>query len=349
VADGYLDPPSFMSDDLRAHGSIRMSHPFVRPDVKALLDYLAEARGPQMGDVGHVEARQMARSMMGLMDADPGEIAVIRDIAGPVPLRLYDAREDRLPGPALVYFHGGGFVVGDLDTHEPVCAEIARVLDLPVISVDYRLAPEHPWPAGPDDCEAATRWIASSPAELGRSVASLILAGDSAGGALTIVTTLALRDNPAAVPVIVQWPIYPAADLGGRYASYDVYGEGYFLTRDGMTWFNQCYQPDFLHWRASPLRADQAGLPPTLVVTASLDPLVDQGRAYAAKCVEAGVTTVYREARGNIHGFLNMRRAIPSSQGDLLGCLNVLKAMIAEAEADRVMTEAAAGADAVPS
>lgn len=325
-----------------------MSQLFVRPDVQAVLDYLAEARGPQLQEIGHVEARQVTRTMRTLMDVEPGEIAVIRDIAGPVPLRLYDSREHRLPGPALVYFHGGGFVVGDLDTHEPVCAEIARVLDLPVISVDYRLAPEHPWPAAPDDCEAAARWVAASPAELGRSVTGLVLAGDSAGGSLTAVTTLGLRDDPAAAPVIAQWPIYPAVDLGGKYASYESYGDGYVLTRDGMSWFNQCYQPDFLHWRASPLRADQAGLPPTLVLTASLDPLVDQGRAYAAKCVQAGVTTVYREARGNIHGFLNMRRAIPSSQGDLLGCLNVLKAMILEAEADRVMSEAATGAEAVP-
>jgi acetyl esterase len=188
----------------------------------------------------------------------------------------------------MVFFHGGGFVLGDLDTHEPACAEIARLLDIPVISVDYRLAPEHPWPAAPDDCEAAARWVAASPDALGRKVTSLVLAGDSAGGTLTIVTTLALRDAPAAAPVIAQWPIYPAVDLRTRYPSTDRFGEGYMLSKAGMVWFNESYQPDFDHWRASPLKADQAGMPPTLVVTASLDPILDQGRAYAAALSRLG-------------------------------------------------------------
>lgn len=313
-----------------------MSQSFVRPDVKAFLDYLATANGPTLRDLGPEAARQMALAMRDLADLPAGELAVMRDIAvvGPqgeeIGLRLFDAREKRRPGPALVFFHGGGFVVGSVAVYEPLCAEIARGLDLPVISVEYRLSPEHPWPAAPDDCEAAARWVAASPAALGLDVTGLVLAGDSAGGALTIVTALALRDDPAAVPVIAQWPIYPATDLGGRYPSYDRFGEDYLLTRDSMLWFNECYQPDYLHWRASPLRADQSGMPPTLVLTASLDPLVDQGRAYAAATIQAGVTTVYREARGNIHGFLSLRKAIPSSAGDLRGALAALRMMIEE-------------------
>ena len=324
-----------------------MTEPFVRPDVKQFLDYLNNAPGPQMHEVEAVEARQMMRTMCALADAPRGEIAVIRDLAMPGPhggqigLRLYDARESRAPGPALVFFHGGGFVFGDLDTHEPACAEIARVLDLPVISVDYRLSPEHPWPAAPDDCEAAARWVATSPAELGRKITGLALAGDSAGGSLTITTALALRDAPATVPVLAQWPIYPVVDLRRRYPSGERFGQGYLLSNQSMQWFNDCYRPDFDHWRASPIKADQAGMPPTLVVTAGLDPLLDQGRAYAAACVKAGVPTIYREAAGNIHGFINLRKAIPSSEGDLQGCLAVLRAMIIEAEADRVMAQAA--------
>jgi acetyl esterase len=323
-----------------------MTQHFIRPDVRRFLDYLNNAPGPKAHEAGAVEARRMMQAMRGVADAPTGDLAVIRDLAisgphgGDIPLRLYDPRVSRVPGPAVVFFHGGGFVAGDLDTHEPVCAEIARVLDLPVISVDYRLSPEHPWPAAPDDCEAAARWVARSPAELGVKVNGLVLAGDSAGGTLTIVTALALRDGPAAAPVLAQWPIYPATDLRTRYPSHQAFSEGYLLSQQGLEWFNKCYQPDFGHWRASPLKANQAGMPPTLVVTASLDPLLDQGRAYAAACVKAGVPTIYREAVGNIHGWANLRKAIPSSEGDLRGCLAMLKTMIIEAEGDRAIAQA---------
>ena len=324
-----------------------MTEYFIRPDVKQFLDYLNNVPGPKMHQLGAAEARGMMTAMRAVADAPTGDLATVRDLTmpgphgGDIPLRLYDPRETRVPGPAVVFFHGGGFVLGDLDTHEPACAEIARILDMPVISVDYRLSPEHPWPAAPDDCEAAARWIADSPSALGRKVSGIVLAGDSAGGTLAIVTALALRDRPAAVPLLAQWPIYPAVDLRTRYPSTEKFGDGYLLSTEGMLWFNQCYQPDFGHWRASPLAADQAGLPATLVITATLDPLLDQGRAYAAACVKAGVPTIYREAVGNIHGWLNLRKAIPSSEGDLQGCLAVLKAMIIEAEADQVMAQAA--------
>ena len=156
--------------------------------------------------------------MMGHVAELPlGDLAVTRDIAipdpaGDIPARLYDARDSRDAGPVMVFFHGGGFVIGDLDTHGPYCAEAARQLDMPVVSIDYRLAPEHPFPAATDDCEAAARWVAENIACTG-----LILSGDSAGGNLTIVTAMALRDEPAAVPVIAQNPIYPvvAATLTG--------------------------------------------------------------------------------------------------------------------------------------
>ncbi|WP_380874963.1 acetylhydrolase [Sphingomonas sp. DBB INV C78] len=323
-----------------------MSKPFIRPDVQALLDNLAAVPGPKLHEVEPAVARQMMRAGRDLLDVPVGDLAVIRDLsipgpAGAIPARLYDARDARAPGPLLVYFHGGGFVLGDLDSHEPLCAEIARVLDMPVIAVDYRLAPENIWPAAPDDCEAAARWIATNPAEIGRVATGLVLAGDSAGGTLTIVTTLALRDDPAALPVLAQWPIYPAPDPTGTYRSYREFMNGYFLEEGAMNWFHTSYAADYDHWRASPLKANHAGTPPTLVVTASLDPLRDAGRAYAAALVRAGVPTTYREAVGNVHGFLNMRNAIPSSEGDLAGCLAALKAIIVEAEANRVMMEAA--------
>ncbi len=203
-------------------------------------------------------------------------------------------------------------------------------LDLPLLSIGYRLAPESPWPSAPDDCEAATRWVAAQGELFDRRFDSLAIAGDSAGGTLTIVTAMALRDQPAALPVAAIWPIYPAADLRKRYPSTDRFGEGYLLTKDTLRWFNEAYAPDFLHWRASPRHGDQAGLPPLLVSTASLDPLLDQGRAFAAACIEAGVPTAYREAAGNIHGWLTLRKAIPSSQDDLRECLAIFKALIEE-------------------
>lgn len=324
-----------------------MTNPYVRPDVQAFLTYLASAPGPKMHEMTPADARMAFRMLCQVGDPPVGDLAVVRDMtipgpAGPIPARLYDPRERREPGPLLVFFHGGGFVVGDLDSHGPFCAEAARTLDMPVVAIDYRLAPEHPFPAATDDCEAAARWIAGNPDALGVKASSLVLAGDSAGGNLTVVVAQALRDAPAAVPVIVQWPIYPAVDSDARYESFRTFADGYLLTADSMRWFTQAYAAPGEDVRNAPIRADHAGMPATLIVTAGLDPLRDQGRAYAAALIQAGVPTVYREATGNIHGFINLRRAIPSGQGDVAGCLRVLKDMIVEAEATRVMAQAAA-------
>jgi acetyl esterase len=306
-----------------------------RPDVTMFLTFLNSVPGPRMHELSPTEARAAMITMGPLAEAPTGALAVIRNLdipgaAGAIPARLYDARNDRGPGMVMVFFHGGGFVIGDLDTHESYCAEAARQLDLPVIAIDYRLAPENPWPAAPDDCEAATRWIASSPAELGDTVTGLIISGDSAGGNLAIITTMALRDAPAAVPVIAQFPIYPVVDDSNEWGSYHEHGAGKLLTVETMDYFMNAYAPAAGHPRAAPLGLDHAGMPPTLVLTASLDPLRDQGRAYAGALIAAGVPTVYREAVGTIHGFINLRKAIPSANDDVAGALAALKTMIAE-------------------
>ncbi|MGE0179419.1 MAG: alpha/beta hydrolase [Sphingomonas sp.] len=312
-----------------------MNSPYVRPDVRLFLDYLNALPGPKTYEAGPVEARRMIVASRYVADAPTGKLALIRDLScpgsgGEIPLRLFDARATRpAPGPLMVYFHGGGFVFGDLDTHEPICAELARQLDMPVLSVDYRLAPEHPWPAGVEDAIAAARWAAGSPDGLERRTSGLILAGDSAGGNFAIVTALALRDEPAAVPVLAQWPIYPACDPGTTHPSKAEFGVGYMLTEPSMDWFETCYAADDKDWRYAPLVKSQAGLPPTLVTTASLDPIRDQGRAYAAACIRAGVTTVYVEAEGNVHGFVNLRRAIPSSDADIARSVAALKLLLA--------------------
>lgn len=324
-----------------------MTEPYVRPDVKAFLEFLNSQPGPRTYEVEPAQAREMMAMMGMMLDETRGELAVCKDLsipgpAGDIPARLYDPRESREPGPAMVFFHGGGWVIGNIQTHEPFCAEVARLLDMPVISVDYRLAPEHPWPAAPDDCEAAARWVATSPAELERHVTGLVLCGDSAGGNLCVITTLALRDDPAQVPVIAQWPIYPAVDGETEYESANLFGEGFLLDSRTMDWFISHYAGESDHWRLSPLIAKHHDTPPTVVLTAGLDPLRDQGRAYAAELALNGVPVVYREAKGNIHGFIQLRKMIPSGYGDIAGGAAALKALIVEAEGERVMEQAAA-------
>lgn len=330
-----------------------MTTPFVRPDTQMVLDLLAAQEGPKLNEMPAPEARQMYVALGQMFEVETPELAVKRDLAipcpaGDIPARLYDPRETREPGPIVTFYHGGGFVIGDLESHDALCAEIARTLDLPVVAVDYRLAPEHPFPAAPDDCIAATRWVAESPEELGRQVTGLVTAGDSAGGNLTIVVSLALRDEPAAVPVIAQFPIYPATDMATQEGSMVEFAEGYLLEKVGMDWFTESYAADPENWRANPSKADAAGLPPTVLITASLDPLRDQGRAYAGQLIAAGVPTVYREAVGNIHGFANLRKAIPSSQADIAGCLIPLKQLIDEAVATGKTVEASAQKELEP-
>ncbi len=323
-----------------------MTAPYVRPDVRGFLDYLNSVPGPKTHEGTAEAARAMYLAMKDVADPPVGELGTIRDLAipgpaGDIPARLFDPRETRDPGPVVVFFHGGGFVIGNVDTHASFTAEMARRLDLPVVSVDYRLAPEAKWPAAPEDCEAAARWVASSPAELGRTATALVLSGDSAGGTLTITSAMALRDREAAVPVIVQAPIYPAADMSREYPSFNDFADGYLLTRDTMIWFADHYQADFADFRGSPMVGELVGLPPAVIVTASLDPIRDQGRAYAAALVLAGVPVTYREAVGNIHGFVTLRQAVPSSQGDVAGYLAAVKDAIVEAEGARVMAQAA--------
>jgi len=314
-----------------------MPDPFIRPDVAMFLGFLNTVPGPKLHELEPPAARQAMIAMRHVAEVETGPLAVIRDLAipgphGPIGARLFDARETRSAGPVMVFYHGGGFVVGNPHTYEPYCAEVARQLDIPVVSIDYRLAPEHPWPAAPDDCEAATRWIASSPPELGRTVTGLVTSGDSAGGNLTIVTTMALRDAPAAVPVIAQFPIYPVVDDSTDWPSFLEHSEGKLLTTGAMQYFNDAYAAEPGHPRAYPLSADHSGMPPTLVLTASLDPLRDQGRAYVGALAAAGAPVTFREAAGNIHGFINVRKGIPSGQADVTGALAALKAIIAEAD-----------------
>jgi Esterase/lipase len=284
--------------------------PFIRPDAAAYLKaFYARAMPPLTREVLE-QIHKMpaaATAAMAASDLPVGEIAVEKALempgpGGPLRLTLFDARSQRGPGPVVVFYHGGGYVVGTIETHAGLAAEIARQLDLPVVSVEYRLAPEHPWPAAPDDGEAAARWVARNGKALGREVTGLVLSGDSAGGNLTLITAAALRDKPAKVRVVMQIPIYPATDFVTSYPSQRLFAKGYGLDASTTELMREHYAADPESPRTSPLLGDLAGLPPTVLVTASLDPLRDQGRAYAAKLIEAGVPTAFYEANGLIHG-----------------------------------------------
>jgi acetyl esterase len=308
--------------------------PFVRDDVRGFLDMLKAMDRPQLFDMPLAEARASARLMGPMVDAPSRDVAKMRDLAcpgpaGEIPLRLYQPGAEAAPGPVIVFFHGGGFVVGDIEVYHSLCTEIAAETGLPVVSVEYRLAPEHPFPAAPDDCEAAARWIAGNPPELGLKVTGLITMGDSAGGNLTIVTTAALTADPAKVPVVAQVPIYPIASAIEEHESFKMFGGDFFLTREVMGWFTRAYGGDPESPRNFPLLdRDHSRTPPTVVLTAGLDPLRDTGREYAAHLVQQGVDVCCLEARGMIHGFVTMRQAIPSGKRDLQAVYGALEVML---------------------
>ena len=326
--------------------------PFVRPDVQTFLDRVKAFGGPTLRQLGPEGGRQVYKAMGPVVELPRGTLARVAELEIPSPQghsfagRLYAAHEGREPAPVLVFFHGGGWVIGDLDTHDALCAEIARQLQTTVVSVDYRLAPEHPFPAAVEDCLTAARWVARSPGEIGHVVTGLVFAGDSAGGNLAAVCAQEVTGQ-LPVPVLVQWLIYPGVDFLSETLSLTEFAEGYVLTQDDIQFFHGHYLPnpaDRGHTRASPLRATSlAGQPPAIVFTCRLDPLRDQGRAYAATLIEHGVSVRFREAAGQVHGCLNLRQAIPSAQRDLLGCLSDLRGLIREAEAEAMMAHAGVG------
>ena len=288
------------------------------PQVQGLLDQMAEAQMPALSAGLPEQARQMIVEFTKAMG--PGEeVAEVRDLTiptpdGPVPARVYVPRGDA-PFPVVVYFHGGGWVIGSIETHDGSCREIANRAGAVVVSVDYRLAPEHTFPAAPDDCYAATRWVAEHAPEFGGDPSRLAVAGDSAGGNLAAVVALMARDR-GGPPLRFQLLVYPAVDARMTSASIEENATGYFLTKDDMEWFYGHYgAPDPTDWRVSPLLApDHSGLPPAFVITAEYDPLRDEGEAYAKKLDEAGVPVTLRRYDGQIHGFFGMTAALDGAK-----------------------------------
>jgi len=280
------------------------------PQAKALLDLM-----PPMPDFSTIDLALIRAGMAaGVMNTgEPEPVAKVenRTIPGPagqIPVRVYTP-SGAGPHPGLVFFHGGGFVLCDLDSHDGICRSLTNAAGCVVVSVDYRLAPEHPYPAAPEDCYAATQWVAKNGSELGIDVSRLAIGGDSAGGNLTAVTALMARDRGG--PALrFQLMIYPVTDCGTETASYRENGEGYFLTTGMMRWFWDKYLADpkqASEGYASPLRAaDLGNLPPGLCITAGYDPLRDEGEAYAERLRNAGVDVRTSRYPGMFHGFLSM-------------------------------------------
>ncbi len=305
--------------------------PYIETHVAAFLEQAKAlaATIPKMRDVGHAMARQMFVGMVELTDLPAKTLARQEDlkIAG-VGCRLYQPQpSDTSARPVFVYFHGGGWVIGDLTTHNALVSEIASVLDMTVIAVDYRLAPEHPFPAAYDDCLAVAKAVADNLPAIGHPVSGLVLGGDSAGGNLAAAISLAMKDK-----VKAQLLLYPAVDFSSDYQSNTDFASGFVLEAADMTWFESCYIPSTAlrnDPRLSPLRGDLSGAPPAVLITCGLDPLRDQGKAYADALKSAGVAVNYHELAGHTHGAFQFRAAMPLAQSALEDGLHKIKSLVA--------------------
>jgi acetyl esterase len=293
------------------------------PQAQQVCDLIVASGRPPFETLSPPEARKAYAASRPVLQPDPPAVAEVRSLAatgpaGTIPLRLY--RGQGLPQtgaqPALIYFHGGGWVIGDLESHDQVCRALANAVPCIVVAVDYRLAPEHKFPAAADDAIAATRWIADKAASLGIDPKRLAVAGDSAGGNLAAVVALDARDR-GGPRIVHQVLVYPGTDMRMGWPSLERHAEQLPLTRASMRWFIAHYlrsASDATDWRASPLLAPSLkGLPPALVVTAGFDVLGDEGEAYAKALSAAGVAARHERFEGQIHGFLNMGRIVEDS------------------------------------
>ena len=305
-------------------------------NVRALLEQMRAAALPKLWELGPQAARAAMRSrLLGGKDTPIGAVED-RTIPGPtgaIPVRIYTpVGGGSAPLAGFIFFHGGGFVIGDLETHDDLCRGLANGSMCRVLSVDYRLAPECPFPAAVEDCWAATQWICAHAAEFGIA-GPIAIGGDSAGGNLAaVVTQLAKAGGPK---LAFQLLIYPVTQLGGPDTpSMRENAKGYFLERESMQWFTRLYCPDAAHRsdpRLSPLlAADLSGLPPAYVVTAGFDPLRDEGKAYADKLDAAGVPVTYVDYPGMIHGFFSMRGVIPKAREAVAASAAAVKAALAQ-------------------
>ena len=286
------------------------------PDAQMLLDAAIKAGRPAVETLTPVAARKMMRDLRAALKQPQPAVAETRDLSipgphGAIPARLYRSHAPKAgeAQPVLVYFHGGGWVFGDIETHDNLCRSLTNAADCTVISVDYRLAPEHKFPAAVDDCWAAVKWTEENAAALSIDTNRVAVGGDSAGGNLAaVVCQMAMLEGGPRLSYQVLF--YPTVDLSLGHDSFRRSGTGFNLTTKAMAWFRDLYlngETDVDDWRASPLRAkDLAGLPPAYVTTAGCDPLCDEGEAYAQLLQRHHVPVTYRHFPGQMHGFAAM-------------------------------------------
>ena len=307
----------------------------IHPQTRALLDFIEQRGIPPTHTLSVADARAYYRDRRHVTQPAPPEMALVRDLAaggphGSIPLRLYrpsgSSATETLP--VLVYYHGGGWVIGDLDTHDTLCRELATGAGCAVVSVDYRMAPEQRFPAAVDDCMAAAYWVRDHAAELRLDAARLAVGGDSAGGNLAAVVAITARDS-GDLPIAFQLLIYPATDQHRSHPSHTENGQGYLLTSDTMAYFTGHYLPEraqYDDWRASPLlHPDLSNLPPALVLTAGFDPLRDEGAAYAERLTAAGNRASYVCFDRQIHGFILMGKVIDEANTAVALCAAELR------------------------
>ena len=304
----------------------------LHPQAQALLNLMIERQTPPVHTLEPEAARASYRSRVHLTQPAPPAVASSQDLQALLPdgraLRLRLIRplgsDPRTPLPALVYLHGGGWVIGDLDTHDTLCRELANGAGCAVVSVDYRLAPEHRFPAAVDDAIEALRWVHTHAGELAIDPDRLAVGGDSAGGNLAAVAALALRDE--GLPLRLQLLIYPATDMRQVAPSHERNGQGYLLTRDSMDYYSGHYQAPHTDWRASPLlHTDLSALPPALVITAGYDPLCDEGLQYAQRLSESGVACTHVCFSRQIHGFILMGGVLEEAHDAVALCTAALR------------------------
>jgi acetyl esterase len=291
------------------------------PDAAAVFKAFQEAGRPPYETVSPAEARELYLKGRVVSNPEPPPLKSVQPLAipaphGSIPARVYTPlklRQTNGLAPCLVFFHGGGWTIGDLDSHDVVCRKLADEGQLIVISVDYRLAPEHKFPAAVDDAIASTKWIADNARQLGIDAARLMVGGDSAGGNLAAVVAIAARDGNG--PAIAgQVLVYPATDFALTHPSHGEPETSLLLTHSVIRWFRDNYlngAADVHDWRASPARAKTlVGLPPAYVLTAGGDALRDEGEEYAQRLKEAGVPVAYRTFPGQFHGFFTMGKLL---------------------------------------
>lgn len=307
----------------------------LHPQAQSLLRLIEEKGIPPTHTLSPPEAREFYLARRAVTQPAPPEMGLVKELAAPgpggdVPLRLYrplGSKPDEVL-PVLVYYHGGGWVIGNRDTHDVLCRQLSNFAGCAVVSVDYRLAPEHRFPAAVDDSVAATRWVHANAASLKVDASRLAVGGDSAGGKLAAVVALTARDS-GDLPIAFQLLIYPATDQRRQWPSHRANGQGYLLTKESMDYYHDHYLIDArsdLDWRASPLLApDHRNLPPALVLVAGYDPLLDEGVAYAQKLTEAGNRAALINFSRQIHGFITMGKVIDEANVAVQVCAAQLR------------------------